>query len=219
MPSKDFKVLIAGGGIAGLSLALMLEKNGIDFLVLEAYPEIAPEVGASIGLLPNGQRILDQLGCYETLLKLAETPVENVFIRNSEGEVMASFEKFSCLSIERSVPVTSVSLLVNILHYDRHGYPIMFLDRQMVMQVLYDAIQDKSRILNSKRVTVVKNMDSRIMVKTKDGSTYSGDILVGADGIHSTVRQQMWLGARRGDNAVHWEENSKRPIVWVDRCT
>lgn len=101
----------------------MLEKNGIDFLVMEAYPEIAPQVGANIGLLPNGQRILDQLGCYETFLKLAETPVENLFIRNPEGGgVMASFEKVSSQSIERSVPVTSVSLLVNILHYDRHGY-------------------------------------------------------------------------------------------------
>jgi hypothetical protein len=103
---------------------------------------------------PTARRILDQLGCYETFLKLAETPVENLFIRNPEGEVMASFEKVSSQSIERSVPVTSVSLLVNILHYDRHGYPIRFLDRQMVMLLLY-AIQDKSKMLNSNRVTVV----------------------------------------------------------------
>ncbi|KAF5858895.1 hypothetical protein ETB97_003601 [Aspergillus alliaceus] len=64
MAFKSFKVIIAGCSIAGLSLALMLEKNGMDFLVLEAYPSIAPQVGASIGLLPNGLRNLDQLGCY-----------------------------------------------------------------------------------------------------------------------------------------------------------
>ncbi|KAB8215643.1 hypothetical protein BDV33DRAFT_208103 [Aspergillus novoparasiticus] len=72
MPSKPFKVIIAGGSVAGLSLALMLEKNGIDFLVLEACPSIAPQVGASIGLLPNGLRILDQLGCYESVMEMAE---------------------------------------------------------------------------------------------------------------------------------------------------
>lgn len=92
----------------------------------------------------------------------------------------------------------------------------MFLDRQMVMQVLY-AIQDKSKMLNSNRVTVVKNMGSRIMVKTKDGSIYSGDIPVGADGIHSTVRQQIYSGAKLGDNVVYWKENSKRPIVCFNR--
>jgi 2-polyprenyl-6-methoxyphenol hydroxylase-like FAD-dependent oxidoreductase len=62
-PSKSFKVIIVGGSIAELSLALMLEKNGIDFLMLEGYPSIATQVGASLALLPNGQRILDQLGC------------------------------------------------------------------------------------------------------------------------------------------------------------
>jgi hypothetical protein len=65
----------------GLSLALMLEKNEIDFLILEAYPEIAPQIGASIGLWPNGLRVLDQLGCYEDLLKLAENSINTT----SEG--------------------------------------------------------------------------------------------------------------------------------------
>ncbi|KAM0607061.1 hypothetical protein ACHAP1_003779, partial [Verticillium nonalfalfae] len=61
-----FKVIIVGGSVAGLSLANMLEALGIDFILLEAHKIIAPQLGASIGLLPNGLRILDQLGCYET---------------------------------------------------------------------------------------------------------------------------------------------------------
>lgn len=66
---KKFRVLIVGGGIAGLGLANMLQKHGIDFLLLEAYPEIAPQVGASIGFQPHGLRILDQLGVYQELRK------------------------------------------------------------------------------------------------------------------------------------------------------
>ena len=63
-----FKVIIVGGSVSGLSVANMLERFDIDYVLLEAYPTIAPQVGASIGILPNGFRILDQLGCYEPIL-------------------------------------------------------------------------------------------------------------------------------------------------------
>ncbi|KAJ4178102.1 hypothetical protein NW755_013441 [Fusarium falciforme] len=53
-----FKVIIVGGSVAGLSVANMLEQFDIDY-VLKAYPHIAPQVGASIGILPNGFYILD----------------------------------------------------------------------------------------------------------------------------------------------------------------
>lgn len=50
---KPFKVLIAGGGIAGLALAHMLEKFPIDYLLSEAHSEIDPNIGASIGIGTN----------------------------------------------------------------------------------------------------------------------------------------------------------------------
>jgi 2-polyprenyl-6-methoxyphenol hydroxylase-like FAD-dependent oxidoreductase len=49
-PAK-FRVIIAGGGIAGLTLANALERAGIDFILLEGRNEIAPQVGASIGMV------------------------------------------------------------------------------------------------------------------------------------------------------------------------
>lgn len=64
---KDFKVIIVGGGIAGLTLANSLERARIDYVLLERRWEIAPQVGASIGFLPNGCRIADQLGVYEEI--------------------------------------------------------------------------------------------------------------------------------------------------------
>lgn len=66
--SKTFHVLIAGGGIAGLALALSLEKAGITYTLLERRSTIAPKLGASININPAGARILDQLGCYDDLL-------------------------------------------------------------------------------------------------------------------------------------------------------
>jgi 2-polyprenyl-6-methoxyphenol hydroxylase-like FAD-dependent oxidoreductase len=108
MSSKDVKVIIVGGSIAGLSLALMLEKNGIDFLVLEGYPSIAPQVGASIGVLPNGLRILDQLGCCNEVIAAAEYPVDKVTFRNSKGQTFWSFENFNQQMVGRFVISTSL---------------------------------------------------------------------------------------------------------------
>lgn len=87
---KQFRVLIAGGGISGLSMANMLQKSGIDFLVLEAYPDIAPQVGASIGFQPPGLRILDQLGMYQDIRKQV-CAVDQFELRNEKGELLVSF--------------------------------------------------------------------------------------------------------------------------------
>lgn len=65
------KIIIVGASLSGLSLANMLEKSDIDYLVLESHTTIAPQLGASLGLLPSGLRILDQLGCYEAIQQTA----------------------------------------------------------------------------------------------------------------------------------------------------
>ncbi|KAE8335974.1 hypothetical protein BDV24DRAFT_155576 [Aspergillus arachidicola] len=148
MPSKPFKVIIAGGSIAGLPLALMLEKNGIDFL---------------------------------SVMEMAEYPVDKVIFRDSRGRLVRSLENF------------------NQLMTGRHGYPIVFFERRMLIQILYDKIQDKSKVPTSQRVQTVHTSRSHVTITTKEGQSYKGDIVVGADGIHSIVRRQMWEEARKTD--------------------
>ncbi|KAL0253203.1 hypothetical protein SLS55_010175 [Diplodia seriata] len=169
-----FRAIIAGGGISGLCLANMFERLGIDYILLEAYGEAAPQVGASIGLLPNSLRILDQLGCYDAIRALTEEPSQTGHARGPDGKTLATLSNLS-------------------LHLTkRHGYPILFVDRQMVLQVLYDRLEDKSKVLLSKKVAKVALAAGRVEVTAVDGSLFAGDILVGADGVHSFVRQEMW---------------------------
>lgn len=94
---KPFKVVIMKGSVAGLVLGNM---NGIDFVILEAYPKIAPPVGASIGLLPNGNRILNRLGLFDTILGLTP-PVERFNFRNSKGERIAGHSGMRCSFVQR----------------------------------------------------------------------------------------------------------------------
>jgi len=63
------RVIIAGGSISGLTLALALQSAGIDFLVLERR-EVAPQLGASTGIHPFGHNILHQLGVHQRIAKL-----------------------------------------------------------------------------------------------------------------------------------------------------
>jgi 2-polyprenyl-6-methoxyphenol hydroxylase-like FAD-dependent oxidoreductase len=65
---RPFKVLVVGGGIAGLTMSHCLSRAKIDHVVLEAYPEVASPVGASIGFWAHGMRILSQIGCAEEIL-------------------------------------------------------------------------------------------------------------------------------------------------------
>lgn len=91
MAPKNFKIIIAGGSVTGLTLAIMLEAAGVDYVLLEAYPELAPQVGASIALMPNGSRILDQLGLYEDIQNLNSGIAEITgFRRSSDGGTISS---------------------------------------------------------------------------------------------------------------------------------
>ncbi|KAH7198967.1 uncharacterized protein B0J16DRAFT_360567 [Fusarium flagelliforme] len=197
-----FKVIIVGGSVSGLSVANMLERFDIDYVLLEGYPNIAPQVGASIGILPNGFRILDQLGCYEPILDIAgECRYTLGSVRGPDG-----------------LPLTAASETSLSVHFEkRTGYPSIFIDRQMLLQVLYNNIKHKDRVLPNKRVTRVEWTSNGARVHTKDGSIFDGDIVVGADGIHSKVRDEMWrLGKEQSPGYFPVDEHSRIPVT--TRC-
>lgn len=74
----------------------------------------------------------------------------------------------------------------------RLGYPFSFMERQFLLQSLYYNINDKSKVLLNKRVSRVEQARDGVTVYCQDGSRYEGDVVVGADGVHSVVRGEMW---------------------------
>ncbi|CAK4032108.1 FAD binding domain [Lecanosticta acicola] len=153
----------------------MFEKFDIDYVLLEAHEEIECPGGAGIGIMPNGCFLLDQLGLYEAIrLAAGDGEVETSYIRDAKGK-----------------PV--ITLQHMMYHQEkRHGYPMLFFDRKSFLKTLHDQLKHKSRIRLSKRVQRVVQTPSGVEVHTTDNATpIKGTILLGTDGVHSTVRNQM----------------------------
>lgn len=203
--SKDrpLRLLIVGSGIAGLTLALALEKAPvfIEYLLFEARDTLAPDIGASIGLAPNGSRILDQLDVYEDLEKLLE-PITSAGLHDARGNRLTG---------ERSD-------IFNLV-FKRMSYPVAFLERQSLLESLSRHIQRKACILTNKKVQSVKQDEEMATIFCADGSSYSGDIVVGADGIHSITRREMWRAAEIGGHFNCKAEQESESADYLQRPT
>ncbi|OQD60429.1 hypothetical protein PENPOL_c023G00886 [Penicillium polonicum] len=172
-PAPKFRVIIAGGSVAGLTLAHCLLKNNIDCIVLEASSEVAPEVGASIGILPNGARILDQLGVFDDVQEEVVSLIDSYFWA-ADGSLILKSDYPDQLN-------------------ERHGYPIAFLPRRTLLKLLFKHLGDRQdTVLPSKKVIRIEHHPSHVIVHCADGSSYEGDMVVGADGVRSEVRHSMW---------------------------
>ncbi|KAI1843270.1 hypothetical protein JX266_010624 [Neoarthrinium moseri] len=195
--AANFKVVIVGGGVAGLTLANMLEKFDIDYTLLEAYSAIAPPVGASIGLFPNGLRILDQIGCLESIERVAQGTLKYTYMRDKNGKVKMTLSDMQG-HLEK-----------------RHGYAGLIFDRQWLLQILYDQLEHKDRVLVNKRVANIKQIDGGVEVSSQDGYMIRGAIVIGADGIHSVVRSEMFrLGNELQPGYFEPDQEDKVPCYY-----
>lgn len=187
--ASSFRVIIAGGGISGLTLANALEKAGIDYVLLEARDTIAPQVGASIGFFQNGARLLDQLGCLEAIWSdtcaLFRGRNRDKYGRQyqvGDGIQLVEARYLSFSLIPRTFTDTVGST----------GYPALFIERESALRIMYHNLRNKSTVQLQKRIDKVEHQEDAVIVTCTDGTSISGDVLVGCDGVHSVVRQEMW---------------------------
>ena len=97
----------------------------------------------------------------------------------------------------------------------RHGYSVIFVERQMLLRTLYQNLDQKHKVIVEKRVVKIELMEDRGRAITQDGYKYKGDIIIGADGMHSVVRKQMHrLGKALSPGTFEEDEYSSK-FSWI----
>ncbi|MFD2923943.1 FAD-dependent oxidoreductase [Halobacillus naozhouensis] len=162
------KILIVGGGIAGLSLAGLLRKRGIEPVVVEKVEEYG-EVGYFLGLWPLGSRVLHGLDLYEEYVK-AGFPIKDYKVLNESGRLLnqLTFENVS----------------------EQFGETYL-IARYKLLEILRAGIEDLP-IQMGMSIKKIKQDSQKVYVTFTNGKQDAFDLVVGADGIHSKVRELLF---------------------------
>ncbi|KAF9426460.1 hypothetical protein BGZ76_002757 [Entomortierella beljakovae] len=165
------EVLIIGAGIGGLMMALLLEQINIPYHVFERAQEVKP-LGAAMAFGGPTLTVLEQLGLYEDLVKVSKV-YEDLMFFSGDGKKIGGLDFKSNLDI--------------------YGYKSLAFSRPDFYEVLRrrvpaEKISFKKKILRSEE----NKEDGRVTIHCSDNTAYTGDILIGADGAYSGVRQNMY---------------------------
>ena len=182
----DKKVIIAGGGIGGLTLALTLHQIGVPFLVLEKSRTMRP-LGVGINIQPNAVRELFDLGLTSEILDTIGVSAKEWALVGLNGKEVYAEKRGLDAGYKWPQFAAHRGELLMLLYRT-------LIERAGAESVMLDARVDKYLKRPSGEVDV--------SVKGSDGSRFqiSGSLVIGADGIHSAVRAQM----HPGQPPIHW---------------
>jgi len=169
------RVLVVGAGIGGLTAALALHQAGIDVHVYE-QAAVLREVGAGLAVGPNAVRVLHRLGLADALRAVGVASLSWDFRDWQSGDVLGR------------VPLADVAPV-------RWGAPFYNIHRADLHDVLRAALGDQHITLGARCVSVEQH-GSEVTIRFADGRHATGDLLIGADGIHSVVREYVADPAR-----------------------
>jgi len=170
--SASLPVLVAGGGIGGVAVALALVRRGFSVKVLEQAPQLG-EIGAGIQFGPNAFAALDALGVGEKARARAVYTDEMV-MHDALDETLVG-----------RIPTGAA-------FRERFGNPYAVIHRADVHTSLLEGAQESGRVevLTSTTVQRVEQDEASVLVHDSKGKLHRGLALIGADGVKSAVRRQ-----------------------------
>lgn len=171
------QVIVAGGGIGGLACALALARSGVPTVLLEQAAAFG-EVGAGLQLGPNATRVLADWGLADALQACAAFP-EALHVRDAH----------------RSTDLGQLRL--GAMALARYGQPYATLHRADLHALLLAAVQEQglTELRLNTRLASFAETPAGVSASLDDGSTLTGEALLGCDGLWSRVRSQL-LGAQ-----------------------
>jgi salicylate hydroxylase len=172
------RVLIAGGGIGGLTTAIALRHQGIEALVLE-QAEVMAEIGAGIQIASNAAIVLREIGLESAIRAAGVKPQSYDYRDLRTGRMLYQ------------APLGDEAA-------ERYGAPMYNIHRADLIRILFDAVPPEAKRLGARCVAVSQDKDG-VEVRLQTGETLRADALVGCDGIHSVVRQHL-----RGNEEKHF---------------
>lgn len=196
------QILIAGAGVGGLTAALCLQQAGHEVSVFEQAPEFA-EVGAGLQCGANALKVLEHLGLMPAIQALAVEPQQIKFLDYRSAKALYTVD-------------------LGAAYAQKYGAPYYHLHRADLHGVLADVFQQRTsgQLHLNATVAAYTESDNGVEIELIDGRRFSGDCLIGADGLRSIIRKQM-LGKIKPEftRNVAWRavvDTDRLPVDWMD---
>jgi len=177
---SHLRILVVGAGVGGISIARALLRDGHDVTVFERRPDVEA-AGGAVTIWSNGATVLDQLGVN----------------MNGAGQVLSSLR----VRTATGRPVATVDLAAIA---DGLGAPIRMVPRRVVLERLLEGFPTDRIRCNARAVGAVST-DDGVRLDFEDGSWADGDLLIGADGLHSMVRDIVGAPAAEPTGWCSWQ--------------
>ena len=173
MAGRDDPVLVVGGGLGGASVALALARKGFRVRLLEQAPEFGV-IGFGIQLGPNVFPMFDRLGVTEAVLRHAIVPKAILMVDSVDGGEI-------------------VRIPTGDSFVQRFKRPYIVIHRVDLHRILLDACeaQPNVELMPLTGAAAYEDTGNGVRLRTTDGRTIEGAAVIGADGLRSTIRQQM----------------------------